>query len=356
VRKPRLVLLSMEPWDEVWRRNQHLVAALVEGRFVDHVTFVEPSSRLGVVARRQPMPRVTVVRPAKHVPDRWGGRREVGRWIGRNLLADADLLWVNDATVGRYVAHDRPVLHDVTDDWRLIPQPADALARLVAGEDMLARVATVVVCSPTLQERWKQRYGLTPDLVPNAVSARHWRGTEVMRLAGAGPHVLYIGTLHADRLDVDLVTPVAQLPEVGTVHLVGPDLLTEPLRHVLTGAGVRLPGPVNAAAVPGLMRGADLLMLPHRVDGFTLSLDAIKAYEYMASGRPVVATPTSGFQNLRESGMLVVDAEGFCAAVRSVLRRERSAVSTLAAPTWDQRAAAMSTIIERTIASYARPS
>ena len=60
------------------------------------------------------------------------------------------------------------------------------------------------------------------------------------------------------------------------------------------------------------MASADVLVCPHRVDSFTLSLDAIKSFEYVASGRPVVATPTSGFQALAEyEGVHVVDSARF---------------------------------------------
>ncbi|MFC7879752.1 hypothetical protein ACFUVW_18255, partial [Isoptericola sp. NPDC057391] len=39
---PDLVVLSLEPWDDVWRRNQHLVAGLLRSRPTARVLFVEP--------------------------------------------------------------------------------------------------------------------------------------------------------------------------------------------------------------------------------------------------------------------------------------------------------------------------
>jgi glycosyltransferase involved in cell wall biosynthesis len=62
------------------------------------------------------------------------------------------------------------------------------------------------------------------------------------------------------------------------------------------------------------MTAMDILVCPHLVNDFTLSLDAIKAHEYAAAGRPVVATPTSGFQLLDDPGIVVVPPEGFVAA------------------------------------------
>ena len=63
----------------------------------------------------------------------------------------------------------------------------------------------------------------------------------------------------------------------------------------------------------------DVLVCPHLVNDFTLSLDAIKAHEYLATDRPVVATPSSGFQSLQAEGLQVVDRGAFVAAVRDAL-------------------------------------
>jgi glycosyltransferase involved in cell wall biosynthesis len=82
-------------------------------------------------------------------------------------------------------------------------------------------------------------------------------------------------------------------------------------RDRLVARGVVLHGPVPAAQVPSWLVAADVLICPHRVDDFTLSLDAIKAHEYLATDRPVVATPSCGFQELRADGLSVVERGSF---------------------------------------------
>jgi hypothetical protein len=68
------------------------------------------------------------------------------------------------------------------------------------------------------------------------------------------------------------------------------------------------------------MAAADALLCPHIVDEFTLSLDAIKSFEYVASGRAVVATPTSGFQCLPyHEGVHVVMPAGYVDRLELVL-------------------------------------
>jgi hypothetical protein len=78
------------------------------------------------------------------------------------------------------------------------------------------------------------------------------------------------------------------------------------------------------------------------VSGFTLSLDAIKAYEYLATDRPVVATPTSGFQNQSAPG-LYVETDGFAVAVRQAAEghdRFQRDVSD-----WDDRARQFAAVV-----------
>ena len=72
--------------------------------------------------------------------------------------------------------------------------------------------------------------------------------------------------------------------------------------------------------MPAYLQHADVLVVPHQVIPFTESLDPIKAREFQAVGRPVVATPVAGFRDLGRP-VEVAEPDGFVAAVESVLDR-----------------------------------
>ena len=339
-----VALLSLEPWDEVWRRNQHFAARLVSSGVVQRLVFVTPpTGGLSPSASRfSPSPGIEVVTPPLIVPRRLGGHGVIARWL-RRQLSDVDLIWVNDPVAGRAVlGMDVPLVYDVTDDWRSMPQrPADRAA-IVAAEDELASRARTVVCSDVLAERWRTRYGVEPAVVPNGVDIAAIDAAQERDLGVHGPHAVYVGTLHTNRLDVDLVEAVAH-DAAAVVHLVGPDHLDAESRSRLVASGVLLHGAVASAEVPSWLVSADVLICPHVVDDFTLSLDAIKAHEYLATDEPVVATASCGFQSISAPGLTVAGSAAFVAAVRATVGT--GPYERPVPPSWDDRAAAFASIL-----------
>ncbi len=325
-----VALISLEPWDDVWRRNQYLATCLVADGSVDHVTFVEPPVLGAAAPPRSPMPGITVVRPTLRLPKRLGGLRIVAAQLRRSVLRRADVLWVNDPSLGVHcLTSKQPALYDVTDDWRTFDFPHRIVRRVIRAENRLAVRARTVVCSAVLADRWRDRYGIEPAVVHNGVDVEGWSRAEPRAPRGTGPHVGYIGTLHEERLDVDLVVRTAEALGSGTLHLVGPDSLSGSARSRLAEhPRIVLEGRVPAADVPSWAKGMDVLITPHRVSDFTLSLDAIKAYEYLSSGRPVVATATSGFQLLGDEPAITVAAPNTFAETVAAQARMASTPST----------------------------
>jgi glycosyltransferase involved in cell wall biosynthesis len=293
-----------------------------------------------------PLPGIQVVTPPLLLPRRHGGHRVLARWL-RRALADVEVLWVNDPVAGVGALRSGvPAVYDVTDDWReMVQAPADR-RRLVAAEDALAGVARTVVCSEVLAQRWMTRYGVEAIVIQNGVDVAAIGAATPRRLAGSPPHAVYVGTVHTNRIDVDLVAELAdRFP--GTVHLVGPDYLDAGARGRLRARGVLLDGPAPASEVPSWLVSADVLICPHVVDGFTLSLDAIKSHEYLATDRPVVATPSSGFQSLSAPGLAVVDRTEFSGAVGLAI--ESGAYQRYVATDWATRASEFSAVLLRVV-------
>ena len=329
-----LVVTSLEAWDRVWRRNQHLVAGLLRRDPGLRVLFVEPATdplhaalgagqpRLGRGLRAGPPldgigpEALWLLEPTKWLPRRVD-RRLDERWARQVLRATRTLdmtdplLWVNDPRGSLLVeATQWPSLYDVTDDWTLAERSTAETERVLAQEQvLLTRCDEVVVCSPALAASKGALREVT--LVPNGVDTAAYRVAHD-RPADLpdGPVAVYVGTLHGDRLDIDLCVATAHALDV-TRHLVlvGPNALAPEQRSRLDDAGVVMLGARPSSEVPAYVQHADVLVVPHVVTPFTDSLDPIKLYEYQAAGRPVVSTPVAGFRDVVDALVTVAGHE-----------------------------------------------
>jgi glycosyltransferase involved in cell wall biosynthesis len=93
-------------------------------------------------------------------------------------------------------------------------------------------------------------------------------------------------------LDLDALAAIPAALPGASVVLVGP-LLVPALRPALEAIpGLVLLGEQPYARLPGLYAAADVCLLPFRLTPFNIARDSLKLYEYLAAGRPVVATAT----------------------------------------------------------------
>ena len=352
-----LVVCSLEPWDEGWRRNQFLTRELIERNPGLRVLFVEPAADPihDTWSRRRPeLPGLRglelgrgssarAFRPLKVLPRRAGSI--VDRLLVQQVRAAARLskfsspvLWINDVTFAPLKSSTGwPAVYDITDDWLLAPFPPVQLARLRSLETVALRdVEEVVVCSPALAESRSDTRAVT--VIPNAVDVDHFRRPRP-RPADLphSPVAVYVGTLHDARVDVELLLESAAfLPDV-KFALVGPDVMQARSRERLAALpNVVLLGARPYVDVPAYLQHADVVIVPHVVSPFTESLDPIKAYESLAVDTPTVATPVAGFRE-RANRFDVVDRSGFADRVIRAASAARSPRGDVDVPTWEAR-------------------
>lgn len=362
-----LIVCSLEPWDDVWRRNQFLVAGLMETDPSLHVLFVAPSCDPLHQLRRGQRPRAGEgLRPVPGVPrlaslqlTKWLPRvvgpvadtllvRGLRRAAGR-LAMRRPTLWINDpGWAPAVVATGWPSLYDITDDWVAADRSPREHDRIVRNERcLMQRCAAVVVCSTGLVAT---KSVVRPvELIPNAVDVERFRRPRPRPVDLPQRCALYVGTLHEDRLDVELCLRLGEelARRGGRLVFVGPVALGEGnAERLRTHPGIAVLGPRPNADVPAYLQHADVLVVPHLVSEFTDSLDPIKLYEYEAVGRPIAATPVAGFRELAGTpGVVISPAEGFAADVAHLLDGPSQAVGPFDVPDWAQRVAAMSAVL-----------
>lgn len=369
-----LIVASLERWDAVWRRNQHLLDGLLRADPALRILFVEPAADPlhDLSSRRRPQRgtrarptgdsgRLWALRPVKLLPRRIDARadtRVVHAIVAaaRRLGFTDPVLWINDPSLAGLVeATTWPALYDITDDWLAADRTAAELARLTRNEHvLLERASEVVVCSPELMKRKSplrpaERHPIV--LIPNAVDVASYRHPRPRpHDLPAGPTAVYAGTLHADRFDVALTAQTARaLAGDATIALVGPNALEDGAVTTLVDSGVALLGPRAPGDLVAYLQHADALIVPHVVDAFTDSLDPIKLYEYQAVGRPVVSTPVAGFRDADDDRIVVAGATDFPGAVRGAVAASRPfpAGADRDVADWSDRVEAMQEVLAR---------
>jgi glycosyltransferase involved in cell wall biosynthesis len=354
-----LIFLSLENWDDIWRRNQFVCATLARRHPDMRILFVGlprnvgqqvRAGRLGRLLARATatlaeLPNITVTRPWRVGPETydWGlrlneqlYRRHVQR-LARELCLREPMLWINSH--GAYFLPDHiphaGLIYDITDDWSTSTQTETDHRRTVAADAALCRRAdATIVCSQRLYDL-KRDLARELCLIPNGVDAAHYASVldgrrpllpELSSLPR--PMFGYTGTVHPDRIDIDLIVALARRFISGSIVLVGPSHL-DPHHLAALGAlpNVHLLGPVPYQRIPDYMRSFDVCITPHRVTPFTESLNPIKLWEYLAGGKPIVSTPVAGFRDFPDVVRVAATAEQFTAAAAAALE-EGSAGST----------------------------
>jgi glycosyltransferase involved in cell wall biosynthesis len=216
---------------------------------------------------------------------------------------------------------NRVVLY-LNDDWAELPQYRrwwpeieEAYARFAASGQALCAVTQAIVdrVAPSGPA----------SLMPNGVEPTEWCTLAVPpRWFGdlPAPRGLYLGTVDG-RLDLDAVASAARALAGGTLILAGPSGHGLDLARLTSIPGVHLHAPISRSEVPALVSAADVCVLPHARTALTQAMSPLKAYEYLAGGRPVVATDLEPLRNISPRISLVSRSDDFGEAVARALQQ-----------------------------------
>ena len=167
------------------------------------------------------------------------------------------------------------------------------------------------------------------------------------RAMGARPRLGYLGFI-MERTDLALLAAVAaQRPEWDVV-LVGPEYPRGYVREsgLLALENVRWLGEVPNRDAPAFLQSLDVCLIPHRDTAYSRSMQPLKLYQYLGSGRPVVSTPVGGLEDVIDHVQVAHDAAGFVSRIQDSLDNNSIAqsgarINAVRKETWDIRAREM---------------
>ena len=251
------------------------------------------------------------------------------------------------------------------------PGSAAKLRRLAANERRVWRGASgYVTITAALARELEDRFGPRPALAIVADGARlaPLADPGLRPRRSADPAVVgYAGHLYPWKgVDV-LVRALAHLPGVRALVVGGlqvePDLArVRALADQVAPGRVTFTGQVEPTRVPGLLREADVLVLPNTPTRISAAYTSpLKLFEYMASGRPIVASDLPSLREILrpDATAVLVDPGDPAALARGITRvlddaglaerLARQAHEALRDYTWDRRAERLETVLTRVL-------
>ncbi len=326
-------------WDGVWQRPHHLLS-----RVADHVPVVVIEEPYGAPVDRDEVRHdgnVTIVRPLRRrgwseplvdesaiataraqLP---GGR--TGAWLYTPMMFEL---------VDAFAA--APVVVDVMDDLANFDfAPAGLRERESA---LLARADVVFAGGRTLYER-RRSGGAKVHCFPSGVEAARFGADTAPHPLTAmlrGPVFAYAGVID-ERLDYDLIAALADAFPDGHVVLAGPVVKVDPAA-LPQRPNVHYTMQLPYAALPSLLAGADVALMPFARNRATASISPTKTLEYFAAGIPVVSTPIADVVETYAGIAYIAEGHGpFIDAVRAALAvppaRIALGVAVAQEQTWD---------------------
>ncbi len=168
---------------------------------------------------------------------------------------------------------------------------------------------------------------------------------------GQPPVVGYLGTAD-DRLDYDLLSHCARsLPDV-QFQFIG--RVSDPalVRELSALPNVSFVPPRQPEALPPLMAGMSVGMIPFVCNDHTRTIYPLKINEYLAAGLPVVSTPFASLDDFNGIISLATSPEAFVTAIRHALadtepERVNQRIAMARNNSWAQRAVEFEAVIDQ---------
>jgi glycosyltransferase involved in cell wall biosynthesis len=192
---------------------------------------------------------------------------------------------------------------------------------------LIREADAVIVHSPQLAER-KGGINRRTFVVPNGVDYDlHARRQEPPASVSAipRPRIGYIGIVKK-QLDMALLCKLAERSSAWSFVLVGPlgnlsgvEADFETLTHL---PNVHLLGYQEPDELPAYEQAFDVCIMPYQVNHYTDCIYPLKLHEYLASGKPVVASDIRTLRDFSHVISLASGVDGWIAAIQASLTEE----------------------------------
>lgn len=141
-----------------------------------------------------------------------------------------------------------------------------------------------------------------------------------------GPVIGYLGVLQSIRLDIALLEHIATYRPDWSIVLVGPEDDTFRASSLHQMSNVHFLGPKQSSELPSYIHAFDVCLNPQLVNEVTIGNYPRKIDEYLAMGKPVVATATEAMSIFAGHTYLAANKEQYITQIEKALKDDSPAL------------------------------
>ncbi|MFA4937560.1 MAG: glycosyltransferase, partial [Patescibacteria group bacterium] len=154
--------------------------------------------------------------------------------------------------------------------------------------------------------------------VPNGIRLQHFE--QMPKLVGRDiaelprPIIGYVGIIQQDRIDLNLISYLAEHNPRKSFVFIGPvwsNYKKQVAEKLSQYPNIYWLGQKHYSEVPSYINQFDVAIVPHLVNEFGKHTSLLKVLEYLACGKPVVATPTAGTDAFKQVISIAAEPEQF---------------------------------------------
>jgi glycosyltransferase involved in cell wall biosynthesis len=339
------------------KQRPHFIAEQLNGSF-DLAAFFAQSIKLNSQLIKGDYP--SFARPLYLLPlQRFQGSKffsilsDFVNWIQlKNQLVESRFIWVTSpilySIVSRKVNCSQVVIYDCMDDFLEFPgiknNPTVYEKVRLLEEDLISRADLIFTSSENLREIISKRYGNSREVmvINNAISSAFLSKKRVnipidYNSDDSFVDIMYIGTI-SSWFDFDIICESLNRFSGIRYILIGPLEITPPHHERII-----VLGPKSHEDLPGYMEKSDALIMPFHVTDLIKSVNPVKLYEYVSSGKPVIACYYSEIRSFERFVYFYSNGEQFFHLVQKLIDQqlfvhcESDRLSFLQQSTWEGR-------------------
>jgi len=167
------------------------------------------------------------------------------------------------------------------------------------------------------------------------------------------PVIGYLGGLDPWKIDIGLLRHIARAHPEWSIAMVGYVWWGFDQSAFADCPNIHVLGPQPYDDLPRFVKGMDVGILPFPLNDITRNGDAVKTYEYLAAGRPVVSTPVPAARRLAPVVRIAETPDAFVSAIEAALAEPPEAQAMRHAAvlphSWEERARQKADIIRRAL-------